>query len=68
MNVSKELESQKMLIKDSTEKLKRLTEDYIQTNKLDEYIETLEKLSEMRYKNSIEKSKIMRSLNEDELS
>tara|TARA_B100001248_G_scaffold230471_1_gene190402 strand:- start:5303 stop:6319 length:1017 start_codon:yes stop_codon:yes gene_type:complete len=68
MNVSKELESQKILIKDSTEKLKRLTEDYIQTNKLDEYIETLEKLSEMRYKNSIEKSKIMRSLNEDELS
>ena len=68
MNVSKELESQKMLIKDSAEKLKRLTEDYIQTNHLDEYIETLETLSEKRNKNSYEKSKIKELLKDETLS
>jgi predicted NAD-dependent protein-ADP-ribosyltransferase YbiA (DUF1768 family) len=68
MDVKTELESQNMIIKKSTDDLKRLIDDYTKSNGLDEYIEDLEKLSEMRYKNSIEKSKIMKSLNEDELS
>ena len=68
MDVKTELETQNKLIKESSDDLKRLIDDYTKSNGLDEYIEDLEKLSEMRYKNSIEKSKIMRSLNEDELS
>ena len=68
MDVKTELEIQKKLIKESSDNLKRLIDDYTKSNGLDEYIEDLEKLSEMRYKNSIEKSKIMRSLSEDELS
>ncbi len=68
MNVKTELETQNMIIKKSTDDLKRLIDDYNKSNGLDKYIDDLEKLSDMRYKNSIEKSKIMRSLNEDELS
>ena len=68
MDVKTELDKQNMIIKKSTDNLKRLIDDYNKSNGLDEYIEDLEKLSEMRYKNSIEKSKIMKSLNEDELS
>jgi len=68
MDVRRELEIQKKLIKESSDNLKRLIDDYTKTNNLDEYIEDLEKLSELRYKNSIEKSKIMKSLKEDELS
>jgi hypothetical protein len=68
MDVKTELDEQNMIIKKSTDNLKRLIDDYNKSNGLDEYIEDLEKLSEMRYKNSIEKSKIMKSLNEDELS
>ena len=68
MDVRRELEIQNKLIKESSDNLKRLIDDYTKSNSLDEYIEDLEKLSEMRYKNSIEKSKIMKSLNEDELS
>lgn len=68
MDIKRELETQNKLIKESSDNLKRLIQDYTKSNSLDEYIEDLEKLSEMRYKNSIEKSKIMRSLNEDELS
>ena len=68
MDVRRELEIQNKLIKESSDNLKRLIDDYTKSNSLDEYIEDLEKLSEMRYKNSIEKSKIMKSLKEDELS
>ena len=68
MDIKRELETQNKLIKESSDDLKRLIDDYTKSNSLDEYIEDLEKLSEMRYKNSIEKSKIMRSLSEDELS
>lgn len=68
MDVSKELQSQKELIKDSTEKLKRLLDDYIKTNELDGYVETLETLSEKRNKNAYEKRKIMKLLEDKELS
>jgi len=68
MDVKREFEIQNKLIKESSDNLKRLIDDYIKTNSLNEYIEDLEKLSELRYKNSIEKKKIIRSLNEDELS
>jgi hypothetical protein len=68
MDVKRELEDQNIIIKKSSDNLKRLIDDYTKTNHLTEYIEDLERLSEMRYKNSIEKSKIMRSLSEDELS
>ena len=68
MDVKRELEIQNKLIKESSDNLKRLINDYTKENRLDEYIEDLENLSEMRYKNSIEKKKLMRSLIEDELS
>jgi len=68
MDVSKELNTQKELIKDSTEKLKRLIDDYIKSNELEGYIETLETLSEKRYKNAYEKRKIMKLLEDKELS
>lgn len=68
MDVKTELETQNKLIKESSDNLKRLIQDYKKSNDLDEYIDDLETLSEKRYKNSIEKSKIMKSLNEDELS
>lgn len=68
MDVSKELNSQKELIKDSSEKLKRLLDDYIKSNNLDVYIETLETLSEKRHKNAYEKRKIMKLLEDEELS
>ena len=68
MDVQSELETQNKLIKESSDDLKRLIDDYKRSNGLDEYIEDLETLSEKRYKNSIEKSKIMKSLNEDDLS
>lgn len=68
MNVSKELNSQKELIKDSTEKLKRLIDDYIKSNELEGYIENLETLSEKRHKNAYEKRKIMKLLEDKKLS
>ena len=68
MDVKTELETQNKLIKESSDDLKRLIDDYKRSNGLDKYIDDLETLSEKRYKNSIEKSKIMKSLNEDELS
>lgn len=68
MNVENEYQKQNKLIKESSEDLKRLIDDYIQINQLDEYIDNLKNLSELRYKNNIEKQKIMRSLKEDELS
>lgn len=68
MDVSKELNTQKELIKDSNEKLKRLIDDYIKSNKLEGYIENLETLSEKRHKNSYEKRKIMKLLEDKELS
>ena len=68
MDVKKEFEEQKKIMKESNDKLKQLIDDYIQTNHLTEYLDNLETLSEKRYKNSIEKRKIMRSIMEDELS
>ena len=68
MDIGSELESQKLLVKDSTEKLKKLINEYIEINKLEGYIETLETLSEKRYKNSYEKRKILKLLEDKELS
>ena len=68
MDVKSDLNKQREIIKEATDKLKRLIADYIKVNRLEGYIETLETLSEKRYKNSIEKKKIMRMINEDELS
>jgi len=68
MDIGSELESQKLLVKDSTEKLKKLIDEYIEINKLEGYIETLETLSEKRYKNSYEKRKILKLLEDKELS
>ena len=67
-DVTQELEEQKELIKDSSEKLKRLLDDYIKTNKFDEYIDSLENLSEKRHKNAYEKRKIMKLLDDKTLS
>jgi len=68
MDVKSDLEKQKTIVKDSTDKLKRLIDDYIKVNSLEGYVETLDTLSKKRYKNSIEKKKIMRMINEEELS
>ena len=68
MDISNELEEQKILVKDSTEKLKKLIDEYIEINKLEGYIETLETLSEKRYKNSYEKRKLLKLLEDKELS
>ena len=68
MDVKKEFEQQKVIVKESRDNLKRLIDDYIQINDLTGYLDNLETLSENRYKNSIEKRKIMRSIMEDELS
>ena len=65
MNVKSDLEKQKALVKESTDQLKRLINDYIKVNSLEGYVETLETLSKKRYKNSIEKKKIMRMINEE---
>ena len=68
MDVKKELEEQNELIKDSSEKLKKLLEDYFKANKLDDYIKSLEDLSDKRTKNGYEKRKIMKLLQDDTLS
>ena len=68
MNVKSDLEKQKVIVKESTDKLKRLIDDYIKVNSLEGYVDTLDTLSKKRYKNSIEKKKIMRMINEEELS
>jgi len=68
MDVRKELEEQNILIKDSSEKLKRLLEDYFKANKMDDYIKSLEDLSDKRTKNGYEKRKIMKLLEDDTLS
>ena len=68
MDVRKELDEQKILIKDSSEKLKRLLEDYFKANQMDDYIKSLEDLSDKRTKNGYEKRKIMKLLDDDTLS
>lgn len=68
INLKNEFEKQNRSIKESSEDLKRLIEDYIKENKLHEYADDLKNLSEMRYKNNIEKRKIMKSIKEDELN
>lgn len=68
MDATTELAVQQELVKSSHENLKRLIDDYIKINSLEGYIETLETLSEKRYKNAIDKRKIMRMIMEDELS
>ena len=68
MDLKTEFEEQRKIIKESSDNLKRLIDDYTKTNNLDEYIDNLKIFSETRYKNSIEKQKIMRSIKEDELS
>ena len=45
MNVKSDLEKQKTLVKESTDQLKRLINDYIKVNSLEGYVETLETLS-----------------------
>tara|TARA_Y100000389_G_scaffold19803_1_gene17167 strand:+ start:4797 stop:6605 length:1809 start_codon:yes stop_codon:yes gene_type:complete len=68
MNVRKELDEQRELIKDSSEKLKTLLDDYFKANKMDDYIKSLEELSEKRTKNGYEKRKIMKLLDDNTLS
>jgi hypothetical protein len=68
MDVKSDLDKQISSAKAATESLKRLIDDYIETNNLNGHLETLKTLSEKRYKNSIDKKKIMRDLLEEELS
>jgi hypothetical protein len=68
MDVKSDLEKQVKNAKGASESLKRLIDDYIETNALNEHIETLKTLSEKRYKNSLAKKKIMRELETEELS
>jgi len=68
IDVKSDLEKQVENAKGASESLKRLIDDYIETNALNEHIETLKTLSEKRYKNSLAKKKIMRELETEELS
>ena len=54
--------------KESQKLLETLLIDYNKTNQLDNYKELLESLSKKRYKNSIDKKKIMKKLINEELS
>ena len=68
MDVKSDLEKQVKDAKGASESLKRLIDDYIEANALNKHIETLKTLSEKRYKNSLAKKKIMRELEDEELS
>ena len=68
MNVKTDFNKQQDIAKDSIIKLKKLISDYGKINNLEGYSENLKILSDKRYKNSIDKQKIMRMINEDELS
>ena len=62
MNVKTELEKQTAMSKKASESLDKIKKDFITVNELNEHNITLKKLSELRYKNSIEKKKIMKLL------
>ena len=68
MNVKQDLERQTKIVKDAQESLKRLISDYTETNSLNEHVEMIKSLEQKRYKNSIEKKKIMRDLGDEDLS
>ena len=62
MNVKTDLEKQIAMAKKASESLQKIKKDFITANELNEHNITLKKLSELRYKNSIEKKKIMKLL------
>ena len=68
MDSKTDLQKQQIIVKESTMKLKKLIDDYIKINKLEDYSDRLKILSDKRYKNGIDKQKIMRMIMEDELS
>ena len=68
LNIGEDLEKQIQLIKNSKISFDKLISDYNEYNNLNEYKEKLMNLSEKRYKNSIEKKKIMRELNDKDTS
>ncbi len=65
MDVNDDLKKQVEIAKKATESLKKMKNDYISVNELKEHNAILKNLSEKRYKNSIEKKKIMKLLNSD---
>ncbi len=65
MNVDKDLKKQMELIKTATGELKKITNDYIEMNQLEDVQLKIKKLSEKRYVNSQEKKKIMKQLKDD---
>ena len=68
MNVKQDLERQTKIVKDAQESLKRLISDYTETNSLNEHVEMIKNLEQNRYKNSIEKKKIMRDLADEDIA
>jgi len=65
MNVEKDLKKQMELIKTATGELKKITNEYIEMNQLEEVQRKIQKLSEKRLINSQEKKKIMKQLKDD---
>tara|TARA_Y100001970_G_C14241029_1_gene864906 strand:+ start:5 stop:1189 length:1185 start_codon:yes stop_codon:yes gene_type:complete len=68
LNIGEDLEKQIQLIKNSKISFDKLISDYNEYNNLNEYKEKLMNLSEKRYKNSIDKKKIMKKIMNEELS
>ena len=65
MNVKADLDKQIAVAKKASASLQQIKKDFISVNELTEHNTTLKHLSETRYKNSIEKKKIMKLLDSD---
>ena len=65
LDIHDDLEKQSKIIKSGIDSLKNLNAEYISMNELEQKNNNLKIFLDKRYKNSIEKKKIMRELNED---
>jgi len=68
MNVNDYLSKQEKISEESKKLLEKLINDYSKENNLNDINEIIETLYEKRYKNSIDKKKIMKKLMNEELS
>ena len=65
LDIHDDLEKQSKIIQSGIDSLKNLNAEYISMNELEQKNNNLKIFLDKRYKNSIEKKKIMRELNED---
>ena len=68
LNIQDDFKTQSEIIKSGIESLKKLNADYISLNELERKRDLLNDLIEKRQRNSLEKKKLMRELNDDDLS